>query len=193
MDKFGLAVPDPTENVKALNEAGLKSLAAILDLNVKREDDLREMESGYRDKIEMLRSEHAKEVRQAESQRVNDIRQVDVNAVAQALSAVNLQNAALAKTVTETAEASRSQVAAAESARQEASRIALEPMQKDITEIRAALYQQQGQKTGLDESKADRTTHRGTSQWLIGLIAAVILGMFTTFVSAAVVLIIHFG
>lgn len=67
---------DPTENVKALQEASNK-----------RQDDLRDDLKEYvvvrleaAEKISQLRADHQKEIRAAESARIDSIRQVDVTA-----------------------------------------------------------------------------------------------------------------
>ena len=72
---------DPTENVKALQEAGAQRQDDLRELNDRRIDaELRVLEAKL-DGIEkrvILRAEHAKEIRLLESDRLEKIRQVDV-------------------------------------------------------------------------------------------------------------------
>lgn len=77
VDASGGAVVDPTANVIALNEAGLK-----------RQDDLRtaaerfmEAASAHLKEMAGLRAEYSKDIRELESRRLDAIRQVDVTAV----------------------------------------------------------------------------------------------------------------
>jgi hypothetical protein len=84
VDVYGDPAFDPSENVKALNEAANK-----------RQDDLRaahnnlmaaevrrlDAEAGHLKEISDIRERHSKEIRAAETERLNSIRQVDVTAV----------------------------------------------------------------------------------------------------------------
>jgi hypothetical protein len=112
IDAYGGTVIDPTENVKALMEASIKSLTREAELS-----DLRTNESLQRlTDIIALRAEHAKETRTYDNDRWDKIRTIDMaNAQAtakQILDAVNTYSAAqeriaqtLAKQVTDTAAA----------------------------------------------------------------------------------------
>ncbi|HEY9413122.1 MAG TPA: hypothetical protein VIQ30_00050, partial [Pseudonocardia sp.] len=70
MDSKGQPVLDPTKNVLDLVEAAIK-----------RQDDLREMESQHQREIGDLRHQYEKELRKAETARIDAIRAVDVGAV----------------------------------------------------------------------------------------------------------------
>jgi hypothetical protein len=137
IDAKGGAVVDPTENVKALNEAGLKAVAEALAAALKRQDDLRtaqdllfksKMEDEAKitdlqhqlsdaeirriDQIEKFRVIVDKELREAEAKRIDAIRTVDVQAVQVASSRADTTATALASQVTQSAEVLRNQVTA---------------------------------------------------------------------------------
>jgi hypothetical protein len=139
VDAQGRAVIDPTENVKALTEAAVARLDDIADLRAK-----------YTEKIEDLRAAHSTELRVAdeklrlaESARIDAIRAVDVGAVQRAAEVASAQ-----------AEALRLQVQAAATAAQTSLTAALDPIQKDIADLRRAQYEAQGQKTQIVETRA---------------------------------------
>jgi hypothetical protein len=153
VDAAGAPVVDPTRNVRDLVAA-----------ENRRQDDLREMEAAHVREvseiradcqtdeiagvqhIEQLRADHAKEIRLAETARIDAIRAVDVQAVQQAATVQAAQAGALAATVATSAEAMRAQVAAAASAAATSLGAALEPIQKDIQDLRKAQYEAQGVK-----------------------------------------------
>jgi hypothetical protein len=108
VDASGRAAYDPSENVKALNEAANK-----------RQDDLREahaklMETEIRCLKEMaaLRDAHARELRMAEASRLDAIRQVDQLNVSTAAASSAQQISTLAATTQATAETLRNAVIA---------------------------------------------------------------------------------
>jgi hypothetical protein len=159
VDAAGAPVVDPTRNVRDLVTA-----------ENRRQDDLREMEAAHvrevgeiradcqRDEldgvqhIEQLRADHAKEIRLAETARIDAIRAVDVQAVQQAATVQATQAGALAATVATSAEAMRAQVAAAATAAATSLSAALEPIQKDIQDLRKAQYEAQGKTSQVVES-----------------------------------------
>lgn len=89
IDGFGGRTVDPTENVKALNEA-----------SVKRLDDLAELREKHQEKIADIRDKHYKELDEKESSRLDSIRQVDVQNQALAAKAALDAIQALAATTT---------------------------------------------------------------------------------------------
>jgi hypothetical protein len=101
-----------------------------------------------------LRAEHAKELRQAEAARIDAIRSVDVGAVQQAASVQSTQAQTLATQVATSAETLRNQVAAAATAQTIALAAALEPIIKDIADLRRVQYEGVGQKTQVVETRA---------------------------------------
>lgn len=77
---------DPSENVKALSEAGNKTQNALRIAEARRQDDLRRETTRRLDteirclkELGKLQAQHAKDAARSESGRLNAIRQVDVN------------------------------------------------------------------------------------------------------------------
>lgn len=168
-DREGYALPDPTKNVLDLVEAAIA-----------RQDDLREAESQHMREILELRAEiiragadyeakmreqehkHDQDMRDAEAKRLDAIRNVD-------------QQTALgqAKVTVDTAEALRSRVDAAAVATAGALVIALDPIRKDIADLRQSQYEVQGAKNQNTESGL------GTRGWILVLVG--ILGLVSAF------------
>jgi hypothetical protein len=174
-DRHNDPVVDPTANVRELVEAAIQ-----------RQDDLRESDSRHVREIVALRAEYDEQLRKAETARIDAIRAVDVGAVNRAAEVAATQATTLAGQVAISAETLRAQVAAAASAATVALAAALEPVQKDIADLRRAQYEAQGQKTQVVE-----TQNRGTSigMWIgVALTVAVVmvgvLGIVATIVIA---------
>jgi hypothetical protein len=176
VDAHGGAVVDPTKNVLDL-----------VDSAIQRQDDLRALEARHTreivdlraeqrhdqieslEKIEGMRANHQKELREAEADRINAIRAVDVGAVQQAATVSATTATTLAAQVATSAETLRTQVAAAAGAQTIALAAALEPVQKDIADLRRAQYEAQGQKTQVVETQAKGAS---TGLWIGLSIAA---------------------
>jgi hypothetical protein len=162
VDAEGRPVIDPTKNVLDLVAAAIQ-----------RQDDLREAESRHIREIAGLRAEYAAELREAESARIDAIRSVDVSAVQQAAEVQATQASTLATQVATSAETLRNQVAAAATAQTIALAAALEPIIKDIADLRRAQYEAQGQKTQVVETRASGAN---AGMWLgVGIAAAAML------------------
>jgi hypothetical protein len=160
-DNQGRPVLDPTRNVLDL-----------VDAAIQRQDDLREMQAEYQRRFAELREVHSRELRGKEAERIDAIRLVDVSAVARAAEVSATQASALAAQVSASAEAMRSQVAASAAAASDALARSLDPIQKDIADLRRAQYEQQGQKLQVDDSRA-----KGSSIGLwIGLAVSTVFG-----------------
>jgi len=164
---------DPTKNVLDLVAAAIK-----------RQDDLREVESRHVREIGGLRASYDERLREAETARIDAIRAVDVGAVNRAAEVAATQALTLATQVATSAETLRTQVAAAATASTVALAAALEPVQKDIADLRRAQYEQQGR-----HGEQAETTSR--SQGSIGLwiavasvIVAIVIGVFYIAVTA---------
>jgi len=142
VDYAGGPVVDPTANVLDLVRAAIQ-----------RQDDLRAAESRHVREIAQLRAEYAAELRRAETDRIDAIRAVDVSAVTRAAEVSSQQATTLAAQVAQSAEALRTQVAAAASAATVALAAALEPIQKDIQDLRKTQYEQAGQRAQVGESR----------------------------------------
>jgi hypothetical protein len=143
VDAQGGAVIDPTENVKELVAASILRL-----------DDLRIQSEKYIEKIVELQAKHETELREKEAERIDAIRTVDVAANQQATKDAEIRASALAKQVTDSAEAMRSQVAAAAAAAATSLAAALVSIQESLAELTRRMYEQQGQKQQVVESRA---------------------------------------
>jgi hypothetical protein len=155
---------DPTENVKD-----------NLESERRRQDDLREMQARYAEQISALRAEHARELRLAEAARIDAIREVDVAAARQVAEAATTTATTLAAQVAAAAEAARSAVAAAAAAAVTSLAAALEPIQKDIRDLRDSQARGVGGKEQVTETREVRAdTRQGANLNLTAL--SVLLG-----------------
>jgi hypothetical protein len=139
-------VSDPTRNVLDLVSAAIQ-----------RQDDLRGLESQHLRELANLRAQYDERLRAAETARIDAIRAVDVGAVNRAAEVSATQAQTLATQVAVSAETLRTQVAAAATAASTALAAALEPIQKDIADLRRAQYEAQGQKTQVVETRDTNT------------------------------------
>lgn len=160
-------VIDPTKNVLQLVEAAIR-----------RQDDLLAKDSKDIRETIRLRSEYDEKLRKAEAKRIDAIRAVDVGAVAAAAEVSATQATTLAGQVASSAEALRNQVAAAASAQTVALGAALDPIQKDIADLRRSQYEALGQKTQVVET---RDIGGSRSIW-IGLAVAIFFGLVSMLV-----------
>jgi len=149
VDAQGRPVLDPTENVRALTEAAIKRVDDLADLRASYDRRLADQRIRYDDKLDRQRARYERELRnvdnelrKAESDRIDAIRAVDVGAVQRAAEVSAAQ-----------AEALRNTVAAAAAAAATALGAALDPIQKDIADLRRAQYEAQGQKTQVVEQR----------------------------------------
>lgn len=168
---------DPTQNVKDLTEAAVKRL-----------DDLRETDSGHQvtllqtivrnlENTATLRADYDEKLRDAESKRIDAIRAVDVGAVQRAAEVSAAQAQTLAVQVATSAETLRTQVAAAAIASATALAAALDPIQKDIADLRRAQYEAQGQKTQVVEGRSSNSatlTTIGVASTFIMMVIAIV-------------------
>jgi hypothetical protein len=159
VDAAGAPVIDPTRNVRDLVDAA----------NL-RQDDLRKMEAEHirelaalraqcqKDEIEavkaveQLRADHAKELREAEAARIDAINAVNTLSVQQAAEVQDTRATTLATQVATSAETLRGQVQAAAEAAVTGLAAALEPIIKDIADLRRAQYEAQGTRAQATES-----------------------------------------
>lgn len=135
---------DPSENVKALQEASNK-----------RQDDLRQasdrltaVQLMYVEKIAQLRADHQKEMTAAEAKRIDAIRAVDVNAVQVANEKQTAQAAVLANQVIQTAEALRTLVATTANTIAEQQRQASTQINERLNVLEQSKYQLGGKAEG---------------------------------------------
>jgi hypothetical protein len=167
VDRYGAPVVDPTRNVLDLVSAAIE-----------RQDDLRGLESSHLRELADLRAHYDERLREAETARIDAIRAVDVGAVNRAAEVSATQAQTLATQVTESAETLRTQVAAAATAASTALSAALEPIQKDIADLRRAQYEAQGQKTQVVETRdtsAARTLNVNAVMAVLSVIIAALV------------------
>jgi hypothetical protein len=151
--------------------------AILADTREKRQDDLRAVEAEHVREMARLRAEFEEALREKETQRIDAIRAVDVQAVQRAAEVSAVQATTLATQVQASAETLRTQVATTATAQTTALAAALEPIQKDISELRKTQYEQQGQKAAQVETRATKAEDRGSSQWTIGLIIGIMISI----------------
>lgn len=163
IDAQGLPVVDPTQNVLDLVTAAIQ-----------RQDDLRDAEGRHMREVAALRAEYDEKLRRAETARIDAIRAVDVGAVNRAAEVAALQATTLAGQVAQSAETLRTQVAAAATAATVALAAALEPIQKDIADLRRAQYEQAGQKSQVVESRLNVGTGLAILAAAIALVGLVL-------------------
>jgi uncharacterized protein YkuJ len=172
VDSSGQTVVDPTINVTNQLDAAVKRLDDLREASERRQDGNIEAEGRHVRELSALRESHARELREKEAERIDAIRLVDVNAVARAAEVSAAQAAALAAQVALSADAMRVQVAAAAQAAQESQARYIDPIQKDIADLRRAQYEQQGQRAQVTDSRAKSST---SGLW-IGLGVSAFLG-----------------
>jgi hypothetical protein len=169
VDAEGRAVLDPTKNVLDLVAAAIDRQDDLRIAEFKRQDDLRIAESRHLREIAGLRAEYQAELREGEKARINAIREVDVQAVQRAAEVQATQASALAAQVVATADAFRVSLAAA-----------LEPLQKDIAELRKSMYEQAGQRARGTETRLNVGTVLGGLSFLVALVGVVVVILIAT-------------
>jgi hypothetical protein len=128
-DRHNDPVVDPTRNVLDLVRA-----------ETKRQDDLRELDGRWRDRLDKMQRVYARDQRRAESDRIDAILEA---------AAVNVQRAADVQSGV--AERLAGQVSGSAEVVRLALRAEVEPIQKDIADLRRVQYEGVGQKEkGLD-------------------------------------------
>lgn len=162
VDSAGGPVVDPTQNVLDLVNAAIE-----------RQDDLRDLESRHVREMIQLRGEFEDRLRDAETKRIDAIRAVDVGAVNRAAEVAALQATTLAGQVAQSAETLRTQVAAAATAATVALAAALEPIQKDIADLRRAQYEAQGVRSNVGETRLNLGAVFGGISLLLVLVLGV--------------------
>jgi hypothetical protein len=195
VDQSGNQVIDPTQNVLDLVHAAIR-----------RQDDLRAVESQHFRELAELRAAYDKQLREAdqheagvraeyedrlrtkETQRLDAIRAVDVANVESARQVAEARANTLATQQQASADALRNQVEQARITTADALAQTVAPLQKAIEDLRQAQYQQQGEKSSkVETSSSDRDVlaiEQGRIQaqqarlQLYGLIiAAIVLGV----------------
>jgi hypothetical protein len=138
VDATGRPAVDPTENVKALTEASVKRLDDLAELRAHHYERAEERRLYY----ESLLRAADERLRQAESDRIDAIRAVDVAAVQRSAEDTATRANTLAVQVSTAADVVRTTLATA-----------LEPIQKDIADLRRSQSEALGSKAQVVESK----------------------------------------
>ena len=170
-DASGHPVLDPTKNVLDLVNAAIR-----------RQDELRAAESRHVREVIDIRAGLMSELRQAETARIDAIRAVDIGAVNRAAEVSAQQAQTLAAQVATSAETLRTQEQAAAPAATVALAAALEPIQKDIADLRRAQYEAQGQKTQVVESQSMSSTAIAIASAVISVLSIITVIILTVFV-----------
>jgi ElaB/YqjD/DUF883 family membrane-anchored ribosome-binding protein len=156
VDASGFPVQDPTANVLDLVQAA-----------VQRIDDVASLRADHQRELMQRDREYASELRQLEAARLDAIRAVDVGAVQRAAEVQSQVANALASQVATSADAFRVALSAQ-----------LEPLQRDIADLRKTQYEAAGGKTQTLEAGT------GNRAWIAVGIAAVV-GVATIFLGCA--------
>jgi hypothetical protein len=163
---------DPSENVKALNEAAnkrqddlrefqgrlfeakLHCQEEITSLHMQHITETRNAEARRVDEQAALRADFAEKLRDAEAKRIDAIRVVDVNAVAVAAQRSSDQATVLATTVQQSAETLRSLVATTANTQAVAQRQVDDTLSGRITTLEQAQYKGEGKTSVSDPAMA---------------------------------------
>ena len=143
---------DPTKNVESLVEAAMR-----------RQDDLREMESRHVRELLELRGLHYQELRKAEADRIDAIQARSDLTVQRAAEVQATQASTLAAQVTATADAFRALMGAE-----------LAPVKASIEDLRRAQYEAQGQKAQVVETRDTSRLNLGAVVGVAGVLIALI-------------------
>jgi hypothetical protein len=174
VDAQGRPVVDPTQNVLDLVEAAIR-----------RQDDLREMESRHSRELAKVRHKYEGELRAAEatridarrvseSKRIDAIRAVDVAAVNRAAEVSATQATTLAGQVAAAAEAARVAVQTAQSAATTELKATVEPLIQAVADLRRVQYEQQGGKAQVGEARLNMGQILGIAGLLVAIMAIVV-------------------
>jgi len=172
-DAQGNPVVDPTKNVLDLVEAAVGRLNDLRAQEARRQDELREAGQKHSAEMARLRATYEDKLRAGETARIDAIRAVDVGNVQRAAEVQATQALALANQVTASADALRTQVASAAEAQARNLAAALEPIQKDIQDLRRAQYEQQGARVQVGEQRLDTGSLMAQVFGAIGVLTAI--------------------
>lgn len=206
VDAAGNRAFDPSENVKALNEAAnkrqddlreannrlmqakLDGLDDLVKLRAQHDDAVRAAESRRVNEQLTLRSYYEERLGQAEAKRIDAIRAVDVNAVAVASQRASDQATVLATQVAQSAEALRGLVASTANTNAQAQQTANTTLSTRITTLEQAQYEGKGKQSFADpqmaELMAEMKLMRGTKSEGISATWGVVAVIITIIVAA---------
>jgi hypothetical protein len=189
-DALGRAALDPTKNVLDLVDAAIQRQDDLREIGAKHQDELREMTAQHQREMATVRHDYERELRQAETSRIDAVREaetaridairaVDVGAVNRAAEVAATAATTLAAQVTTSAETLRVSVQTAATAAGTQLAASLEPIIKDIADLRKTQYEQAGGKAQVSESREVSTGTRSNMGLIIaaaGVVSAAMLG-----------------
>lgn len=210
-DRYGNMTVDPTKNVLDLVEAAvrrqddLRTADRELALShIESQSAIQRIQSEHTRELARLRTDNEQQLRIKEAERLDAIRAVDVQAGQRASEVAAVQATTLAAQVATSAETLRNQVVSAASAQSIALAAALEPIQKDIQELRRTQYEAAGRSAVADPQISElkelvkslattRDTGTGKAVANTSLIAWVLgsAGFFGIGVSVVIAIITH--
>jgi hypothetical protein len=183
VDRAGNPVIDPTKNVDALVEAAIR-----------RQDDLRTVESTHIRELMSVRASYEEKLRTQEAARLDAIRAVDIANVESARQVAEARANTLATQQQASADALRDQVEQARITTAAALAQTVAPLQKAVEDLRQAQYQQQGERSSKVETsvgdrdalavrQAEIQAQQARMQMWALLVAVIVLGiaLYTTF------------
>jgi len=176
VDARGNPAIDPTKNVLDTVEAAVDRLDDLREQAVRRLDDLRQTTDDHAREIRNLERHYEAALRKAETDRIDAIRLVDTGTVARTAETNAAAASALAAQLVATAEQNRTQVASAAAAAVTSLAAALEPIQKDIRDLRDQQARGQG---GKEQNVESGVAGRATIALAIaatGVFASIVLG-----------------
>lgn len=166
VDAQGRSVIDPTVNV--LN---------VVSSAVARLDDIAAIRAGYEATIDSIRDKHDHELRKAEAARIDAILKANADQV-QRSAEVQAQTAiTLAQQVVNSAEALRVQVEQTRIQNATALTAEVDPLKKDIADLRQVQYETAGGKVQSKESAVDSRSATGLMIAAGALASSVTLGI----------------
>lgn len=154
VDRLGQAVVDPTKNVLDLVAAESKFQNAMREIEARHIRELMDRDE-----------KHAKELRDAESKRLDAIREVDVANVQRAAQDATDRALVLDSKQQSTADAFRISLAAE-----------LDPLKKDIAELRQSQFEIAGGTIVSKDTKLSRATTNALIATGIGIVMTFIIG-----------------
>ena len=169
VDSKGQPVLDPTKNVLDLVDAAMRRQDDLRIAEFKRQDDLRVKDAEHVRELLTVRAEFAAELRKLETDRLDAIRSVDQSQVQRAAEVQATQAGALASQVVATADAFRAGLTAA-----------LEPIIKDIADLRKTQYEQAGQRAQVGETRLNLGAVLGG----VSVLLVLIFGMASLYIAS---------
>jgi hypothetical protein len=151
VDAFGGQTVDPTQNVKDLMNASIKSIAEKADLQARLAEvnhlhlkEIGALRERYQDTVGTLREAHQGKMQQAEAGRLDSIRQVDREEVAKTAITANTAIATLAKQTTDLATTLQSRVDATANAAEARSSSQYNDITKRLQAVELSLSEGKG-------------------------------------------------